>query len=153
VRDADDTLSAGEGAGPLSDVSRPVGEDSRPMHDGARTIGESSGGPLGGGPVRDPGTRSMLSGPVSASSQGPMREPRLQRSGGSVAESSAGAVTASGATDVAPVDIDAPLGDNTIAPQAVLQDEVGSGGNRDAATEPVMPPPADAPPDPDVAQQ
>jgi hypothetical protein len=92
VRDAEDTVSAGEGAGILSDVSTNVGHDSRPVHDGTLTIGETSSGPIRSGPVSDAQTRSMLSGPVSSISQGPMRQTRPPLSGGSMTEASAGAV-------------------------------------------------------------
>src|SRR4029450_373421 len=44
VRQPDETISAGEGAHILSDISTNVGADSRPMHDGSLTLGETSGG-------------------------------------------------------------------------------------------------------------
>jgi hypothetical protein len=91
VRQPGAALSAGEGSGTLSDVSTNVGHDSRPMH-GGPTVGESSGGPIGSDPVSDARTRSMLSGPVSSISSGPMRAPRAPLSGGSVSAASAGAV-------------------------------------------------------------
>ena len=101
VRQPDETISAGEGAHILSDISTNVGADSRPMHDGSLTLGETSGGPVGSGPVSEMSTRSMLSGPVSSMSQGPMRGPRVSLSGGSMTEASSGAVKH---------DIDSPLG-------------------------------------------
>jgi hypothetical protein len=92
VRQPGESLSVGDGSGPLSDVSTNVGHDSRPMHDGAQTLGETSGGPVHSGPISDWDTRSMLSGPVSSMSQGPMYRPQPSLSGGSMTEASAGAV-------------------------------------------------------------
>lgn len=92
VRQPGETLSAGGGAGLLSDVSTNVGDGSRPVHDGAETLGETSGGPVRSGPVSDWNTRSMLSGPVSSMSQGPMYQRSPSLSGGSITEASAGAV-------------------------------------------------------------
>jgi hypothetical protein len=92
VRQPGESLSVGDGSGPLSDVSTNVGHDGRPMHDGAQTLGESSGGPVHSGPISDWDTRSMLSGPVSSMSQGPMYRPQPSLSGGSMTEASAGAV-------------------------------------------------------------
>jgi hypothetical protein len=107
VRQPDETISAGEGAHILSDISTNVGADSRPMHDGSLTLGETSGGPVGSGPVSEMNTRSMLSGPVSSMSQGPMRGPRISLSGGSMTEASMGAVKH---------DIDSPLGERISDP-------------------------------------
>lgn len=100
-----------EDAGPLGDDSGPVGAGSRSMYEG-RTIGESSGsaspdGHPGGGPVRDRRTRSMRSGPVSSMSSGPMTQPRTLPDGGSITESSAGAVKH---------DVDQPLGSRISQP-------------------------------------
>jgi hypothetical protein len=106
VRDPEDTLSAGEGSGPLSEISRPVGEGLA-VHDGALTIGETSGGPVRSGPVRDARTRSMLSGPVSEVSVGSMTHFRGLTGGGSIAENSAGAVKH---------DVAAPLGERISRP-------------------------------------
>jgi hypothetical protein len=92
VRPPGTGLSAGEGAGILSDVSTNVGAGSRPMSDGSLTIGEASGGPVRSGPVRDPNTRGMLSGPVSSMSQGPVYQPGRSLSSGSMTEASAGTV-------------------------------------------------------------
>lgn len=92
VRQPGEGISAGEGAGILSDVSTNIGAGSRSMHDGALTIGETSGGPVRSGPVRDPNTRGMLSGPVSSMSRGPVYERRGSLSGGSMTEASAGTV-------------------------------------------------------------
>lgn len=92
VRQPGESLSAGDGAGPLSDVSTNVGHDSLSVHDGAQTLGETSGGSVRSGPVSDLDTRSMLSGPVSSMSKGPVYEPRPSLSGGSITEASAGAV-------------------------------------------------------------
>jgi hypothetical protein len=107
VRQPDDTISAGEGAGNLSDVSRPLRDTSVPVHQGAQTIGESSSGSVHSGPVRDGSTRSMVSGPVSDFSQGPVSEPRPPLTGGSMTEASAGAVKH---------DIDSPLGERISEP-------------------------------------
>jgi hypothetical protein len=93
VRNPEDALSAGDGSGPLSDVSTNVGDGSRAVHDGAQTIGETSAGSVrSAGPVSGAGSRSMLSGPVSSLSRGPMSEPRPPLSGGSMTEASAGTV-------------------------------------------------------------
>jgi hypothetical protein len=92
VRQPQDTISAGEHAGPLSDVSRPLRDDSIAVHDGAATIGESATDSARSGSIRDGGTRSMLSGSVSDASRGPMSEPRPPITSGAVAEASAGAV-------------------------------------------------------------
>jgi len=92
VRQPYETLSAGEGAGTLSDVSRPVGEGSAPVGEGSETIGEASVGTMHSAPVRDPGTRGMLSGPVSEMSRGPVYQRQQPRYGDSVTEASAGAV-------------------------------------------------------------
>ena len=106
VQQPGEGVSAGENSGSLSDVSRPL-EDSPSVHDGAQTIGETSAGSVHSGPVRDAGTRSMVSGPVSDVSRGPMYEPRPPLSGGSVTEASAGAVKH---------DIDSPLGERISSP-------------------------------------
>lgn len=139
-----------EDAGPLGDDSGPVGAGSRSMYEG-RTIGESSGrafpdGDPGGGPVRDRRTRSMRSGPVSSMSSGPMTQPRTLPDGGSITESSAGAVKH---------DIDQPLGSRISRPlrelaplQAQLREvrEHGSAAAVAAAQAPVSaaPPPESA---------
>ncbi len=107
VRDPEDTISAGEGSGPLSDVSRPLRDDSTSVHDRSLTIGEASVGPMRSGPVRDVGVRSMLSGPVSELSRGPVREPHPPLTRGSVTEASAGAVKH---------DIASPLGERISEP-------------------------------------
>ncbi|MGD9763224.1 MAG: hypothetical protein AB7V27_05900 [Candidatus Binatia bacterium] len=80
-----------EDAGPIGEHSRPLGEGSGPVRDGRATLGETSE-PMRSGPVRDGTTRSMRSGPVSSLSRGPMTQPRTLRDGGSMTESSAGAV-------------------------------------------------------------
>jgi hypothetical protein len=107
VREPGETLSAGEGAGTLSDISTPLRNPSLSVHDGSQTIGESSEGSVRSGPVRDGSTRSMLSGPVSEVSQGPMRRPQPSLSGGSQTEASAGAVKH---------DIASPLGERISQP-------------------------------------
>ncbi|MBX3028158.1 hypothetical protein KF840_24990 [bacterium] len=84
-----------EHSGPIGADSGPVGAGSRSMYEGI-TIGESSGrhpdDRRTGGPVRDRGTRSMRSGPVSSISSGPMTQPRTLPDGGSMTQHSAGAV-------------------------------------------------------------
>jgi hypothetical protein len=59
---------------------------------GAGTVGEGSHGSMHSRPVRDPGTRGMLSGPVSELSRGPVYQPQRPRYGDSISETSAGAV-------------------------------------------------------------
>jgi hypothetical protein len=111
VREPEDTISAGEHAGPLLDVSRPLRDDSIPVHDGAATIGESATNRSRGGSMRNPRTRSMLSGSVSDVSQGPMTEPRPPLTSVAVAEASAGAVKH---------DIASPLGERISDPLSEL---------------------------------
>ena len=112
VRQPEDTVSAGEGAGPISDISGgPVHDGSAAMHDGAQPLGDSSG-PVHSGPVRDATTRSMRSGPVSEISSGPMTERRPPITSGAVEEASAGAVTH---------DIDSPLGERISQPLRELE--------------------------------
>ena len=96
VRTSPGDSAVSEHTGSIGEDSRPIGEDSRPMK-GDPTIGESSGGTLSDGrlrygPVRESSRRGMLSGPVSSISRGPMTQPRTLRDGGSITESSAGAV-------------------------------------------------------------
>ncbi len=91
VRNPNETVSAGEGAGSLSDVSGGVRDDSAPMY-GSGTVGEMSVGTVRSGPMRGMGSRSMLSGPVSDASVGSMRDPRPPFTSGAVTESSAGPV-------------------------------------------------------------
>jgi hypothetical protein len=91
MRNPDETISAGENAGSLSDVSGPLRDDSVPVS-GSGTIGELSVGTMRSGPVSGFDSRSMRSGPVSDASVGPMREPRPPVTTGSMTEWSAGAV-------------------------------------------------------------
>jgi len=108
VRQPQETVSAGEHFGPLSDVSRPVLDDSQAVRDGGSTIGDASNGSVrAAGSVRDQGTRSMLSGPVSDASAGPMISTHPSLASGAVAEASAGAVKH---------DIDSPLGERISEP-------------------------------------
>ena len=139
VRQPGEAISAGDNSGPLSDVSRPL-DDSRAVHDGAQTIGETSGASVRSGPVRDPGTRSMLSGPVSQVSRGPMTEPRPPLTSGSVTEASSGAVKH---------DIDSPLGERISSPLRELgplqqamraRREQAEQAALEGATEPAVPP-------------
>lgn len=104
VRDPGETLSAGENAEPMSATGGTLG--GRPMS-GSGTIGESSGSSRRSGPVRDASTRSMLSGPMSESSRGPVSDRRTLSGGGSMTENSAGAVKH---------DIDQPLGSRISQP-------------------------------------
>jgi hypothetical protein len=99
------------GSRPLSEDSANVGAASAPVHDRAPTIGESSLGPVKSGPVSDPETRSMLSGPVSEASRGPVTSRRAMTSG-SVGGLSAGAVKK---------DIDRPLGERISDPLTELE--------------------------------
>jgi hypothetical protein len=86
--------SAGEGAGPLSELSTHLGDGRLPAGHGAPTIGEASAGPMTSGPVREPRPRTMLSGPVSEVSRGPVRASTSNApAGGPVAAHSVGAVT------------------------------------------------------------
>jgi hypothetical protein len=111
VQQPHDTQSAGEGAGPMSDVGGPMHDGSAPVH-GAPSVGESSGGPVHSRPVRDGDGRSMHSGPVSDISSGPMTEPRPPITSGAMSEASAGAVTH---------DIDSPLGERISQPVRELE--------------------------------
>ncbi len=77
---------------PVSTGSSPVSARRRSVHDGARTIGESSAGSVKSGPISDGNNRSMLSGPMSDVSRGPMTNPRPMLNGGAVTEGSAGPV-------------------------------------------------------------
>lgn len=74
VREPGEAVSAGEHAGPLADISRPLSEGSAAVHDGAATVGESSGGPMADGAtsVHTANDRTVLSGPVSSISRGPV---------------------------------------------------------------------------------
>jgi hypothetical protein len=74
VREPGETQSAGEHAGSLGDISRPLGDVSSAVGDGSQTIGESSAGSIGtdAPPVHVPYERTVLSGPVSSISRGPV---------------------------------------------------------------------------------
>jgi hypothetical protein len=148
VRQPGQTLSVGERSGTLSDVSRPLVDDSQSVHYGAQTLGDTSGGSVRSGPVRDPYTRSMLSGSVSDASQGPMTEPRPPLTSGAVADASAGAVKQ---------DIDSPLGQRISSPLSELgplqqamreRRQAAEQAVLEGATQPAAPPPeAVQPPD------
>ncbi len=73
VRQPGEAVSAGEHAGPLADISRPLA-GSAAVGDGSQTIGESSGGSIGANspPVHEPFGPTVLSGPVSSISRGPV---------------------------------------------------------------------------------
>jgi hypothetical protein len=106
----------GEGSGPVSELSVPFGPGSRPVHERGRTVREGSGGPVISGPVRDPGTRSMKSGPVSELSRGPVSEGRAMSGSGSIGWFSAEAVKK---------DLASPIGEhisNPLTELAPLQD-------------------------------
>lgn len=94
VREPHHTITAGEGAAKLSEVSRSVGEDSPSVHDPfSTTVGEASIGTVRSGPVSGMGSRSMKSGPVSDISRGPITSQRRAAiTSGAVTELSAGAV-------------------------------------------------------------
>jgi hypothetical protein len=85
--------SAGEGSGPLSELSTNVGHDSRPVSEGSTTIGEGSVGSMISGPMRDPRPPSMITGPVSEISRGPVTSFVPVTSHVAVRDASAGAVT------------------------------------------------------------
>ena len=144
VRQPEDTISAGEHSGPLR---RSAGRCARQhsVHDRSMTVGEASVGSVRSGPVRDAGMRSMLSGPVSEMSRGPVSEPHPPLTGGSVAEASAGAVKH---------DIASPLGERISDPLrelAPLQKQMRALREQAeqaalaAATEAVAPPADEAP--------
>jgi hypothetical protein len=142
VRDPQNAISAGEHAGPLSDVSRPLHDDSVSVYDGL-SIGETSGGPVYSGAMRDAAVRGMLSGAVSDISAGPMRQPQLPLSGGAMTEASMGAVKH---------DIDSPLGERISEPLrelGPLQEALRARRNAaeqalESATEPALSPADDA---------
>ncbi|MDX2169328.1 MAG: hypothetical protein SF182_19815 [Deltaproteobacteria bacterium] len=134
-----------ENEGPIGEDSRTIGEVSKPVGDGL-TIGETSGGPIGSGPVSDMNTRSMLSGPVSSMSRGPVSAGRPMTGGPSITEASAGAVKH---------DIDMPLGERISAPLrelAPLQQQLkrlrveGDAAAVEAAAAPVSVPVEEEPP-------
>lgn len=80
------------GSGPLSEISRGLSNDSRPVHERGRTVSEGSVGSMKSGPVRGGRRTSMISGPVSDVSVGPVTSGRPMTGGGSMTENSAGAV-------------------------------------------------------------
>ena len=79
--------------GPLSDISTNVGAGSRSVHDYGGNLGARSAGPLGGNPVRESVTGDVHTGPVSELSAGSVTASRPVSGGGTVTDSSAGAVT------------------------------------------------------------
>jgi hypothetical protein len=134
-----------ENEGPIGEDSLTIGEVSRPVGDGL-TIGETSGGPIRSGPVSDMNTRSMLSGPMSSISRGPVSSGRPMTGGPSMTEASAGAVKH---------DIDMPLGERISAPLrelAPLQEQLkrlrleGDAAAVEAAAAPVSIPVEEEPP-------
>lgn len=93
VREPGEAVSAGEHAGSLSEISRPLRVDSIAVHDGAQSLGEASGGSMHAAPVHAPNAPSMISGPVSSVSRGPMSGDRAPLTAPAVTEASTGAVT------------------------------------------------------------
>lgn len=89
-------------SGSLSNLSTNVGAGSAPVHERGRSVRESSRLRLGGNPVRGSVTGDLRSGPVSELSVGPVTASHPVTGGGSVTESSAGAVKK---------DINSPLGE------------------------------------------
>lgn len=85
--------SVGEDSGPLSELSTNVGHDSRPVSEGSTTIGEGSVGSMLSGPTHDRAMPSMISGPVSEISRGPVTSFIPVTSHVAVRDASAGAVT------------------------------------------------------------
>ncbi|MEO8601848.1 MAG: hypothetical protein ABI629_04660 [bacterium] len=140
--------SVSENEGPIGESSRPVSEGSRPVGEG-KPIGEYSNGPVHSGPMSDMNTRSMLSGPVSSMSSGPVRGAGRTLTGApSMTEASAGAVKH---------DIDRPLGSRISAPLrelAPLQQQMKALRQQDdaaaleAAAAPVLLDAPDAEPEP-----
>jgi hypothetical protein len=96
-----------QGSGPLSDLSTNGGAGSGPVHQRGRSVRDGSMGNLGGNPVRGSVTGDVRSGPVSELSVGPATESRPVTGGGTVTDSSAGAVKK---------DITSPLGEMISAP-------------------------------------
>jgi hypothetical protein len=81
---------AGEG-GPVSEISRDLRGDSRPVHERANTVTAGSVGPVHSRSVHDGPRRTMLSGPVTEISRGPVS--RAPMTGDvSVHQASSGAV-------------------------------------------------------------
>lgn len=128
-----------ENEGSIGEDSPTIGEVSKPVGDGL-SIGDTSRGPIGSGPMSDLRTRSMLSGPMSSISSGPMSAGRSMTGGPSMTEASAGAVKH---------DTDAPLGQRISAPLrelAPLQDQLkrlrteGNAAAIEAAAAPVSAP-------------
>lgn len=96
VRTSPGDSAVSEHSRSIGETGVPVSAGSRPMRDGSRPIGESSWAVVDGrarfGSVRDLSSRSMLSGPVSSLSRGPMTQPRVGAQGGSMTAASSGAV-------------------------------------------------------------
>lgn len=133
----DASQSAGEGSGPVSELSVPLGTGSRPVHERGRTVREGSGGPVKSGPVRDASTRSMKSGPVSELSRGPVSAGRSMTGSGSIGASSAGAVKK---------DLASPLGERLSRPltdlaplQNILRQRAAAARESAANAEPPAP--------------
>ena len=93
VREPGQTKSAGEDGAPLGDVSRPMLDGSNAVHDAAQTLGETSSGSMRSAPVHELNGPSMLSGPVSSMTRGPVSGTRASLTAPAVDEASTGAVT------------------------------------------------------------
>jgi hypothetical protein len=78
--------------GPLSDISTNAGAGSEPVHQHGRSVRDGSLGTLSGNAVRQSTTGSMLSGPVSDISVGPVTSGRPVSGGGAMRDASMGAV-------------------------------------------------------------
>jgi hypothetical protein len=102
------------GGGPVRQDSRPVSEGSSnvgagsgPVHDSGGSVREGNAGRLSGNSVRGSVTADVLSGPVSDISAGPVTSRQPVSGGGTVTDSSAGAVTK---------DIDSPIREGIAEP-------------------------------------
>jgi hypothetical protein len=87
------TKSVGEDSGPLSELSTNVTTGSRSVGEGSTTIGEGSVGSMISGPTHDRAMPSMISGPVSEISRGPVTSFVPVTSHVAVRDASSGAVT------------------------------------------------------------
>ena len=102
------------GGGPVRQDSRPVSEGSTnvgtgsgPVHDSGGSVHEGNAGRLSGNSVRGSVTADVLSGPVSDISAGPVTSRQPVSGGGTVTDSSAGAVTK---------DVDSPIREGIAEP-------------------------------------
>lgn len=102
------------GGGPVRQDSRPVSEGSTnvgagsgPVHDSGGSVREGNAGRLSGNSVRGSVTGDLVSGPVSDISAGPVTSRQPVSGGGTVTDSSAGAVTK---------DVDSPIREGIAEP-------------------------------------